>query len=231
MIKPHNCQILKISFYKIYNEMSNDIIWLERPLNLITSLRLFPSKNSTFDQKVNALTRLLIVISIILAVMKWKHWYLILIVGLPLIVQVYLSRDSNPKVKNDYNEYFINKGRKMAEKNDVSVESLYTKICIPDKSNPSVMNIRDVRDIKPQNHQQSEIKIIPKVVKSTKNVKRCIENNDNDNEIRLRGFGKNKSQPKAKSMSGSDMMRDTYREFNDAERAEIDIKNMSSMLN
>jgi hypothetical protein len=60
--------------------------WAESPCDLLTDLSIVPVKTMTMDQKLNALTRLLIVVSVICYFLGYSWWYILLLVGLVVIV-------------------------------------------------------------------------------------------------------------------------------------------------
>ena len=67
--------------------------WLEDPTWLIRSLQIFPREEMYEAQRLNALTRLVIIIAIILIFIPLASWIIFLISGLVLIVLLYwLSR-------------------------------------------------------------------------------------------------------------------------------------------
>lgn len=66
--------------------------WLEEPQDIIARATILPSHNDSFEQKLNAVTRLIIIITVILALVKWRHWQVFLALALILIVVVYLNR-------------------------------------------------------------------------------------------------------------------------------------------
>jgi hypothetical protein len=77
--------------------------WIEKPSNLVAKLNLLPEVGDTFGEKLNALTRLLVVIVIVLVLLKWKYWNIILIVGIFLIIFFYLLKSEPDKVEH-FNE-------------------------------------------------------------------------------------------------------------------------------
>lgn len=72
--------------------MGQEDFWLVAPQDLLKTLSLLPHKGDSLDQMLNALTRLLIVLVVILALLKWKHWEMLLILGLALIIYIYLTK-------------------------------------------------------------------------------------------------------------------------------------------
>lgn len=60
--------------------------WLEDPLVLARSIDFIPSEGMTRDEKLNALTRLVIGVSVFLYVSKYKYWSTFLLVSLAGII-------------------------------------------------------------------------------------------------------------------------------------------------
>lgn len=66
--------------------------WLEEPRDLIAKANVLPSHRDSFEEKLNSVTRLIIVITIIMAILNWRHWQIFLVLSLILLVMVYLNR-------------------------------------------------------------------------------------------------------------------------------------------
>lgn len=75
-------------------------VWVESPADILRRLTLLPSRGSTFGAKVNALTRLLIVVVVVLAVLKWKHWPVVLAAGIFLILFLYLLKEGKVEIEH-----------------------------------------------------------------------------------------------------------------------------------
>lgn len=71
--------------------------WLEDPNELLSNFEVFPSQDHTWEQKLNAVTRLIIVITIVLIVLKWESWLTFLLISLVLIIFVYLLKNKSSK--------------------------------------------------------------------------------------------------------------------------------------
>ena len=67
-------------------------MWWTSPESLFRHLTVFPHKNDSLEEKLNALTRVLIIVVLILAILKYRHWPIILGVGLALIIYIYLTK-------------------------------------------------------------------------------------------------------------------------------------------
>lgn len=82
--------------------------WLEEPRDLLARFDIFPKSTDTWEQVLNSITRLVIVIAIILAICKWKHWLTFLVVGIILVIFVYLLKrqDSMSNTFEHFNEEY-----------------------------------------------------------------------------------------------------------------------------
>lgn len=76
--------------------------WLEEPRDIVARISLLPNPNDTWEQKLNAITRLIFVVAIILFLLKWKYWSVFLVLGLVFIVFIYLTKQE----KSDIFEHF-----------------------------------------------------------------------------------------------------------------------------
>lgn len=81
--------------------MDTQKIWFESPRFILSDINLIPNESQTFDEKLNALTRLIIVISVILLLFKCKNWYLFLIFGLIIVIGIHTT-----KTKSDTIDFF-----------------------------------------------------------------------------------------------------------------------------
>lgn len=68
--------------------------WLENPGDLLARFDIFPRPEDTWEQKLNSITRLIILITVILVVLKWQHWLTFLVISLILVIFVYLLKQS-----------------------------------------------------------------------------------------------------------------------------------------
>ena len=66
--------------------MSDTKFWVEDPCILIKDLHIFPTAEMTRDEKLNALTRLSIIIAIIMYVMGYRQWFTFLILAFLIVV-------------------------------------------------------------------------------------------------------------------------------------------------
>jgi len=67
--------------------------WVEEPCVLFKDLSFFPVKNMTQQEKLNALTRLAIIISVIMYFMKYEHWFVFLTLSILSIIVINYSGD------------------------------------------------------------------------------------------------------------------------------------------
>lgn len=66
--------------------MSDSKFWVEDPCILISDIKVFPTAEMNKDEKLNALTRLSIIISIIMYLMKYKYWFMFLVLAILIII-------------------------------------------------------------------------------------------------------------------------------------------------
>jgi hypothetical protein len=65
---------------------NSDKFWVEDPCVLFTNLEFFPVKNMTKSEKLNALTRLVIIVSLLLYVMENEQWFVFLTLSMLIII-------------------------------------------------------------------------------------------------------------------------------------------------
>lgn len=66
-------------------------VWLQNPLVLLTSFEIVPKPEMSIEEKINAITRLVIVVFVIMLVVKYKHSLAFLLISLALIILTYLT--------------------------------------------------------------------------------------------------------------------------------------------
>jgi hypothetical protein len=69
--------------------MSSERFWLEQPICLLSSTTLIPNCTMTTAARLNALTRLIILISLVLYFFCLCQWWLFLLLGLLLVIILY----------------------------------------------------------------------------------------------------------------------------------------------
>ena len=72
--------------------------WLSKPSEIL-KLEILPTSDMSTGQKLNALTRLILLITIILLIVWYKesHWWKFLICGMLIVLILYLSMRSSDK--------------------------------------------------------------------------------------------------------------------------------------
>ena len=73
----------------------DDKFWVEDPCILFTDMAVFPVKNMTKSEKLNALTRLAIIIAIIMYFMKYDNWFVFL--ALSILIIIIINYYGNPE--------------------------------------------------------------------------------------------------------------------------------------
>ena len=69
-----------------------DCFWVEDPLALLTDFTLIPRAKMSLEQKMNIITRIVIVVWILLLVIKYRHATVFFLATLLVIVLIYYSR-------------------------------------------------------------------------------------------------------------------------------------------
>jgi len=64
--------------------------WLEKPSSIFDNFILIPQPGMTEDERLNALTRLVIVVALVLYVLKIGSWVLFFVLGMILVIILYL---------------------------------------------------------------------------------------------------------------------------------------------
>jgi hypothetical protein len=69
-------------------------MWVDNPIELFQDVNIIPSSNQSFSNRINTLTRLVIVIAIVMSVMKYQYTNEFLIFGFfVIIILAYTQRD------------------------------------------------------------------------------------------------------------------------------------------
>jgi Family of unknown function (DUF5762) len=84
----HNSPSMNFHFDNIPWSPDNDI-WINNPSKLIQSLNIFPSSNFSYQENFNSITRMVILISIILFITKYKYAFNFLLVSIIIILIIY----------------------------------------------------------------------------------------------------------------------------------------------
>lgn len=77
--------------------MPSDKFWIDEPCVLFTELSIIPTKDMSRNEKLNALTRLVLLIAAGLWVAKYKQWKAFLLLGILFVVLVYCAGDHKKK--------------------------------------------------------------------------------------------------------------------------------------
>lgn len=74
------------------------MFWLEQPTVLLRNVNPIPQRTMTMDERLNALTWLVIFISLGLYLLQLTYWWLVLILGLGLVIFAYALTTPPPTV-------------------------------------------------------------------------------------------------------------------------------------
>jgi len=88
------------------NEDCNKRIWLQSPGCLFTDFRIIPTGGMTLAEKVNTITRLIIIIFIIMLIVRFKYAIHFLIIALVILIIAYYSRKRADKNHKHHEERF-----------------------------------------------------------------------------------------------------------------------------
>lgn len=69
-----------------------DVFWLESPETLFLDLEFVPSNDISIERRLNAITRVILIVFIVLLVMKYKHALTFLLIALIIVIWMYYSR-------------------------------------------------------------------------------------------------------------------------------------------
>ena len=76
--------------------------WVEDPCILLRDLNIFPTFDMTRNEKLNSLTRLSIIITIVMYLMDYKQWFTFLLLALLIIILLkYLNHSSEHNINED----------------------------------------------------------------------------------------------------------------------------------
>jgi len=113
--------------------------WLESPECLLNSFDLVPRDNMTLEERMNTITRLVIVVFIILLVMKHKHALTFLIISLVIIIIVYYAQR-----KDEQNSIMVESGYIPTGYERFKVEAGRDDQTVQNNKNPRRPNFRNV---------------------------------------------------------------------------------------
>lgn len=69
--------------------------WVEEPCVLFQSMSLFPKKEMTKQEKLNSLTRLVLLITVVLYLIGSKHWFVFMVASLLILTMVNYAGNCN----------------------------------------------------------------------------------------------------------------------------------------
>lgn len=82
--------------------MTETKFWVEDPCILLKDLNIFPTFEMSRNEKLNALTRLTVIITIVMYLMDYKQWFTFLLLALLIIILLkYLNNSSDNYKKED----------------------------------------------------------------------------------------------------------------------------------
>jgi hypothetical protein len=71
--------------------------WAEDPCVLFTDVKLFPTAEMSLDEKLNAITRLTLIVGGGLYYVKYEHWFVVIVLGLLLVLIIKYSKSKGEK--------------------------------------------------------------------------------------------------------------------------------------
>jgi len=80
--------------------------WLKNPCVLLMDISFFPSKEMSKAEKLNALTRLAIVIAFIMYLMNYEHWLMFLVLAILILIVLYYCQGLTGKDEKTLKEDF-----------------------------------------------------------------------------------------------------------------------------
>lgn len=83
--------------------------WMNDPAILVKKFNLLPSLELSLNEKLNALTRIIFIITIIMLCFDFPYWYWFLIIGLLIIMAIKIICSKycdNDRLRGNYNENF-----------------------------------------------------------------------------------------------------------------------------
>ena len=73
--------------------------WIYNPSKLFSSLSIIPSKDMNIGDRLNALTRLIILLTLIFYILGFEQWYTIIIIGIIILFIIKMSSQANREKK------------------------------------------------------------------------------------------------------------------------------------
>lgn len=94
------------SIFKTCCNLQNEEFWIEKPTYLLCSLNPIPKGGITSPKRLNAVTRGILYITVLLYFCKYNYWYLFLILGLFFVILLYYT--TNKLSMSNTREYYSN---------------------------------------------------------------------------------------------------------------------------
>lgn len=210
--------------------MSREEPWIQKPLDVLRRITILPNEADDFTARFNTLTRLLIVICVILAVVKWRYWYVILIVGLLVLLHAYLMHQDcvqdEKKLKTNAKNKIANE--KMSQE---SASAFYTVQRIEDDSKG--VSLRQLANAPTQPKTAETITMKPRIVKTNGRKTKPIMTPKAEPQLKIKSANGSKrtTAPTPKKREGQpDFMKIAFEELDDGQIADQDTKNMESLF-
>lgn len=129
--------------------MKKSKFWLESPKALFSDTKVLPDQFDDINDKLNTLTKLVIIIAIVLAIFGWRYWLAFLIIALLVILAVYLlnqiehngGRDGEP-ISNRSNVRTSDKIRREGFNEDLNNFTYYANNIQPPKIEPEKVQVK-----------------------------------------------------------------------------------------
>jgi hypothetical protein len=119
--------------------------WLECPEDLFRNLTLLPQHKNSFEEKLNCVTRLVILIAIIMYLLQNKNWCMFLVTSLSVLVAIYLMKPQTQDLIEHFNED-MNNFTYYGDDQDVSESDVLIQPNIQDIQNVQI-TIKKERDL------------------------------------------------------------------------------------
>lgn len=116
----------------------NKCFWLENPLQLLCTFNTIPLDGMSWEEKMNSLTRFVVILWIIFYLLGCKFNFIFLVISLMLIISLYYLQKENTTQREYYDETILSNKTLMPFKKTESVYSAgmtkdYLQAGIPDK--------------------------------------------------------------------------------------------------
>ncbi len=79
--------------------MSDSIFWLEQPGILFKSLKILPEENMSWVERLNTITRLIIVLVLVMYMMSYRYWWLFFLITIIIVILLWQRKNMEPSGK------------------------------------------------------------------------------------------------------------------------------------